>query len=255
MGMTVRAQTMGQLSKIGLLFIVALLACCTVSPMPLPPSVEPPELSVEKVYTESCLACDQPDVIFFNGPPGTVSHPDYDSGIIVWVADLNRPVPPAITIAGEDGSFTVSLDYRANHTYRIQTRILDQRSEPIDVRRAGVGLPVEVVTPPLADCFFTEPALELDFGIAQAGTVETIELINECDHDVVVGSVRMHIPTEDFETDRSPAEPERLAPQAHSFVEIEFLGTASRTHEALVLIEVGEPTSDLRAINLFARGP
>jgi len=216
----------------------ALAQGCSISPMPEPPA-EQPTVDLGSVTTKLPHGTNEPVTV--EGGPGAASPP----GAIVRVFNLDTADPPAESVVGSDGSFTIELNLDVGQEGRIQVLAETQRSSPIDFVAVGNGQPPALATRPLADCLLLEPALELDAAMGSAVTVSS-----QCPSAVTIDSpvVRRLVPG--FQVGTGGSWPAVLGSGDSLSVSVEFQASPG-TLEEIFFIQAAAPQQDRRPVTVF----
>jgi hypothetical protein len=221
-----------------LLVPAVVLTACVVSPLPEPPPLSP--IAPADVSAGQCGECD--GSLDLRGAPGSVP-----PGALVWIANLDDPFEPTTTLAAGDGSFFVRVFGRETQTLRLQVRLDDRRSTPIDAI-AMDGSALVALPHPLGDCLVIDPEHELDLGTVPVGESErgAIVVRNRCADPIELG-VRLRAPAPSFVIGAIDA----VLPAGGSApLEVELTAGAAGVHEEVILIETTAPAVDRRAVNI-----
>lgn len=233
--------------------LAAIGAACIVSPVPQPPNIEAPTMEIGDVTFDPCLTCDT-DSVALTAPPGTVTHPELQDEVELWIANLDLQRVPQRVPVEADGSFEAQIVGMGLDVFRVQARVRDARSAPWDVTAGDEGEPVELITHPLQGCLSLEPASEIDFFELERGRVLSLTLTasEDCADDVVLSSVELRMSSTAFELHEVPT---RIAPGDQRTMYVELVALEPGDYEEILLIEVSDPESDRFAVTLIGRVP
>lgn len=223
----------------GLVFMaVGLLWGCTGKPVPEVPSLAPPNPDEIDFMSGTSVPGD------VRGGPGAV-----EPGAQVWLAPLDQPVAPTVAAAAADGSFATMMMVFPGEEVRIQARLDDLRSDPVDVL-VGAG----AIVRPSADCLTLSPALELAMGEVAVGDSATasIEVDNACGAEVQIGGIRLRAPSTSVFIDTIG--PLVVADGTTGTIDITFRPDASGLSEEVVILDVTAPEMDRRPVTVFGFG-
>jgi len=236
-----------------LVWIVALCVGCVVSPVPQPPNVEPPDFTIDDVTFGTCQTCDT-DSITLNAPAGTVTHPELQEEIELWVANLDAPHPIQRSSVEPDGSFEVWAVGMENHVFRVQARVPGARSTPWDVTSGGEAQPVEPISHPLDGCLSFDPAAEIDFLELERGRVLplTLSASADCAENVVFDSIELRTSSDAFSIFEVPI---WIVPGEERTMYVELTATEPGQYEEILLFNVSAPEPDRFAVTLLGRVP
>ncbi|MCC7535152.1 MAG: hypothetical protein IT379_02995 [Deltaproteobacteria bacterium] len=221
--------------------LVALaVTACSVTPVPEPPNLDPPDLSKVAFGTSSSGALD----LF--GSAGALP-----TGARLWIVNLDRVDPPLEIAAGEDGSFTVNVPAMFGDELRLQAREGDRRSEPVDIEAPSAARVVR----PLADCLAVSPQHEVDFGQAAIGEpVEaTLRIANACGATVEIASISLRAPQPAFVI--GTATPASVVEGASLDIALAFRPERTGLTEEIVLVEVVAPEATRLPVTLWGTTP
>jgi hypothetical protein len=172
--------------------------------------------------------------------PGAVGPPE----ATLYLVNLDTDTDPVEVTPEHDGSFTSIIAGEAGEEIRIQVRLDDQRSIPVDfwILEHGI-IPAER---PLAGCLTTSPAFELE---ASGPGRATIDIVNDCDEQVDLEGIRSRRAASGLIITSAPT---GVAPGTRDQIEISFDMPWSTGSEEVVLIEIAAPRSDRRPITVFS---
>ena len=205
------------------------MAGCGVNPIPEPP-VEP-SIDGPIAVIPTCPSC--LGEITVTGNAG-----DADS---VWAVNLDGDRAPVIGSVDE-GMFMVSLQAVPGDEVRFQARRADMRSRPVDlivVLEGEMTLPVR----PFDGCW----SLPLEQDVAGA---TTIDLSHDCGDTLMVDRIALHPALSDGVALEAPQTPLDVTAGAAFNAAVTPSGSFN---ESILLIQVGAPSIDRRAITLFGR--
>lgn len=245
--MTARGTTRLTLSALlGVLTLLAAFAGCDINPVPEPPSsapVDPPDTEQVTLEPDFMMGSDDVDV---RGGPGAAS-----PGHQVWAVNLDGTAPPTVTDVNDDGSFAMTLSGFAGDELRLQVRLQERRSDPVDVIVPATGGPAIIAERPLAGCLLLDPPLELLLpkpeGTEPPAAVLVIE--NRCDADVVLGDQRLRVASPVFAIEAADAV---IAPGGFGQVVVRAYGEPGT--EEVLLLHVDAPEAERRPVTLVSQG-
>lgn len=216
---------------------------CSVSPVPEPPQAEPAlhgtiELDARHEYPEVVLT----------GLPGATEHASH-----VWAVNLERPAPAVEVPTNPDGSFSLALAVLSGEEVRLQARRGARRSVPRDyeIDASRFADPLRPAPRPLADCFAAP--VEWNLGSAELGrsVAASLQLQSSCPSDLEIAAVELRTAPAALRVDE-PTGPLLLAGGDTLNVTLTFTPSEPGSIEDLLLIEIAGPSSDRRAIHVFA---
>lgn len=224
--------------------VVALLvsaSACTVTPVPEPPNLEPPDLAQITFGTSSSTG-----LVTLMGNPGALG-----PGERLWVVNLDGAGPPIETDAAADGSFSVGVSASFGHELRLQAREGDRRSDPLDVAAPAA---VQIVRP-LADCLTINPPFEVAFGASPTGTPvdATLHLDNACGATVEIASMRLRVERTDFVI--ADALPLSVSDGGSADVALRFVPESAGLSEEILFLDLIAPESSRLPFTLWGTSP
>jgi hypothetical protein len=227
------------LCVVGLLGL--LVAGCVVSPQPEPPSIVASLLSIET----------SGGGVMLRGAAGAVT----PGGSALDTLDLDGKAPAGSVTVAADGSFAIALAGVVTDAFRLQAFAGGLRSDPVDIAsHTGLtGTPtLGLVTPPLAGCFTTAPAL--DIGPLAASSSTTVLLINGCASPVTVGAVSLRAGSPAF-TLGAPATSLVMPPGSTSTFTVTFAPHAGDPVEDVVFVKIDAPETGRLALTVRGQSP
>ena len=241
-----RAMTARGTTWLTLIALLGVLAGCDINPVPEPPSadpVDPPDTEQVLLEPDFMMGSDDIDV---KGAPGAAA-----PGHQMWAVNLDGTAPPTVADVNDDGSFAMTLSGFAGDELRLQVRLQERRSEPVDVVVPATGGAAIVAQRPLADCLLLDPPFELVLPEPQAteppSAVLAIE--NRCSADVVLGDQRLRVASDAFVIEPAAA---AIAPGGFGQVVVRAYGEPGA--EEVLLLSVDAPESERRPVTLVSRG-
>lgn len=208
-----------------------LLWGCVGTPQPDPPNLDPHLVD---------LGTERGGEVTLIGSPGAVT----PAGATLHITNLDSDLPPVVVAPAPDGSFSTAIPGAADDELRMQVRHEDRRSIPRDVLVLEDGL--QLAVRPLADCFTTEPHLELAAPLS--GTVD-VTLVNDCDEALEISRVEPRTAGSGLSVIAAPGE---VPPGSSATVTLELSPPWSEGSEEILLIEVAAPEPDRRPITFSA---
>ncbi len=189
--------------------------------------------------------------VTLRGAAGAVS----PGGSALDTLDLDGKAPAGAVTVATDGSFAVALAGVVTDAFRLQAFSDGLRSDPVDVQsHTGLtGTPtLGRVTPPLAGCFTTAPALEI--GPLAASSSTTVVLINGCASPVTVGAISLRAGSPAF-TLGVPATPLVIPKGSSSTFTVTFAPHAGDPIEDVVFVEIDAPEAGRLALTVRGQIP
>lgn len=219
-----------------LLFFSCGLTACVATPIPDPPSLDPPDL--DRIYEAGTSAGE----IDIDGMAGAV-----DPGAVVVAVNLDAMDPPVRVEADIDGGFSMIVPGFPTHLVRMHAELDDARSPPVDFVATGGGTPVPF-DPPLADCL-TIP-VELAFGRVAIGATDTVSIpiANDCAADVEIDAIALRVPTAGLNV--VTAAPLTVAASTEAVIEVEVAPASAGPLEEVLLLSIAAPEMGRRAVTL-----
>jgi hypothetical protein len=215
-------------------YIAVLLVGCSVSPIPDPPNLQPPDLSRIMVETGTSV----PGLL---GEPGAV-----EPGADLWVVNLDTMEPPVTIVTDPDGGFdSGGIPAFVGQELRLQARMGALRSDPVDFLVGGG----EIVRP-TASCLVLEPTLELAL---EAEMTTSIQIANDCGSPARIDAIRLRAPSAAIAIET--ASPLDIADGGSATIDIFFRPDASGLLEEIVILDVTLPEIDRRVVTAFGVGP
>ncbi len=221
-----------------LFFLLSLLcAGCVATPLPDPPTLEPPD--VERMFVSPTSVG---PALELRAMPGTV-----DAGLTVVAVNLDQSDPPVRAVADPDGSFTLTVLGFSGHVVRVHAEMDGARSSPVDFVAVG-GTPSPLV-PTLADCLVMADALS--FGEVAVGATEriTIPIDNDCASEVRFDAIALRVPTLGLNV--VTAAPLTIAASSSGVIEVDVTPSAPGALEEVLLVGVAAPEIGRRAVTLY----
>jgi hypothetical protein len=209
---------------------------CVATPLPDPPSLDPPDL--EMLYVTPTSVGPSVEI---TGMAGTLPA---DAALVG--VNLDRTDAPVRVDADPDGGFSMTLLGAPGHVVRIHAERDDARSPPVDFVAAG-GTPAAFV-PPLADCLDIPVALAL--GRVSAGSMRTVSIpiANDCGADVRVDGIALRVPASGLSV-RTTA-PLTVPASGEAVVEVDVAPAAAGRVEEVLLVDIAAPEAGRRAVTL-----
>lgn len=206
-----------------------LFACCTVTPVPDPPNLDPDLVTVNV----------EGSVPYVVGDVGSA-----DPLAEAWGVDLEGGSAAVTAAIGADGSFRLGPLGRPGGEIRLQVRTASARSEPIDASVApGILAPV---TRPLDDCLTIAPPRE-----AALAATTVIAIANGCSGELVVDAIRLRAPVPAITIET--AAPLRVAAGASAEIRV-ALTPGPTPIEEILFLDVSAPEPERLPITLFRLG-
>lgn len=223
--------------------LMTLLQCCVFSPIPEPPTLDPPKLSLVEITLD---IRSNGVIVEIEGNAGSA-----EPGAVLWVFELSSTLETVQTNVAADGSFQTSIESNIFNELRLQLREGERRSEPVDIL---VGENGELLDPPRAACLVVDPPRELDFGSFPASNQiisESISLRNDCGEVMLIDHLfRASSPVFSVET----ATPITLPANDGSAIDLTFTPQEVGTAEDILFLEITSSFTERRPISLFGTG-
>lgn len=219
------------------------VAACTATPIPDPPTLDPPPLD-GIIHVDETIGTGEP-MLGLTVPPGTL-----EPGSTLFVANLETAEPPLFLPVEADGSVTTTIfTLNLGDVLRTQVRQDDLRSTPVDGRVVEADAPLMSPDTTVADCLVATPTLELDFGAA-AATAQEISFDNGCGGAVqLTPALRQEVAA--FTV---PGAPLDIADGGFATLSVGFAGGDGMTLvEDILLVEVTGVVTGRLAISLLGR--
>jgi hypothetical protein len=203
---------------------------CGISPQPTPPGADP---EIDAAALTMTTSGDSVEIIGGRGAvlpaDGTVRAYNLD--------DATSQVDGAVA---SDGSFVLTLIGDLAQDYRLQARIDDARSLPLDVTGTVDAAPVALVPVPSGDCLSSVPELELDFGSVALGapiSIATVTYDNGCAVPIVLAAATLRAGGVGAFQIMQPAQfPKTIATGAQDVAEIGFKAPATGSFEEILFV-------------------
>lgn len=212
---------------------------CTATPLPDPPALE--EVDLDPMGTSTG------DEVRIAGGPGAA-----DPELTVHAVNLDSTDPPVTATAGPSGAFELVVSGNVGDVVRMQTVEDDgRRSTPVDVQVTDG--PAMAVAPLLGECLRMDR--DVDAGAVEVSATETqaIEIVNDCDEEVVFGGASFRAPVDGLTLVSGP--PATLAAGSRAGLAVEVAPAGAGPLEEVLLLAVDAPSSGRRAITVRARAP
>lgn len=227
--------------------LLLVLSACSVTPVPEPPSDTPQQPNLSDINGNVSDGIGSTPITL-TGTTGALQPND-----VLWVVNLDTQDQPAVTTAGANGSFSVTLPTGSiGQELRLQARRGSRRSNPVDaliVTRSGR------LSPSQHDpCLSTVPRFELAFGNVALGKTapKSIVVQNACSGDVVINSAALRRPAPAFGT--PTAFPLTVPSGSQASIEATFTPSSAGLTEVVLLVHLSGALSERRAITLYGFG-
>jgi hypothetical protein len=166
------------------------------------------------------------------------------AGASARLVNLDGVMPLVVAAVGDDGSFSALVPAIADDVIRLQARLGDLRSGPVDFVLASSPTPA-------SGCLVVE--LDVDLGTLAAGelTAIPIEIVNECEGDANLFSNAFRTSDPAFEY-RAPVTPHAMSEGARATLDLAVTPSAPGELEEILLLGVTTPDGiDRIAITLY----
>lgn len=214
---------------------------CTVTPMPEPPNLDPPDVTKLTFGTSSGTG-----QVMLMGDRGALG-----AGERLWAVNLDGVGPPIETVAADDGGFTLGLSSSFGDELRLQARLDAQRSDPVDVEVPSAA----PVVRPFADCLTARPLYEVGFRESPVGSpvAATLRLDNACGVTIELAAPRLRVERADFVV--TSAMPTSIADGATVEIALSWTPRAAGLAEEILFIDVIAPESSRWPFTLWGTSP
>jgi ASPM-SPD-2-Hydin domain-containing protein len=211
-----------------------LCAGCVVTPLPDPPTIDPPD--VERMFVNPTST----GPLDIDAMAGTV-----DPGLTVVAVNLDGIDPPVRALADVDGGFSMTVRGSLGDVVRVHAEMDGVRSVPVDFVATG-GMPSPLA--PALGCLTMPDAIA--FGDVAVGSSEpiAIPIDNGCSAQVQVDAIALRVPTAGLNV--RTATPLTIAPSASATIEVDAAPTAAGALEEVLLIGIAAPEVGRRAVTL-----
>lgn len=221
------------------LALCSLVAGCSISPKPEPPTAKP-KVEMGSVVTKPTNSYGNCVVA---GDPGAVD----TVGATVRIYDLDNDLPAAEGLVKPDGSFSVEVFLTDGDELRLQVIADIGRSDPIDAIATECGKSLQLSTHALGDCLLVSPQAELDLAKGKS-----LEVTNHCTSSVQIEAPTARVAVPGLSVGQGATWPALLAPGSSVQVQVSF--QPGSVAEEIVFIEASTPQQDRRPITVIA-GP
>jgi hypothetical protein len=219
--------------------VLALGAGCLGTETGNPPAA--PEVDVSRI-----ALTDTPAGVEVSGVAGAID----PGGGTVRIVNLDGVAGLVISDVAADGSFSAVVEGSGADLIRLQARLGDLRSPPIDFQTV-------IFPTPASDCVDVEPAsLAADYGTLAIGEpgVVTVGLVNGCGAEITVTSARMRFADPAFAIG-GPVPPWPIADGGRATVDVTLTPAGvGETEDVLIVDVLVPPDPGTVAITLYGEG-
>jgi hypothetical protein len=226
-----------------MMLVVLVAVGCIGTPQPDPPNVVP-EVDPEHIFG---TPTDGPTVLI-EGDEGAVT----PEGATLRIYSLQREDLPVDVTPDASGAFSVWVPGEPGEEFRLEARLEDLRSAPVDVVvLEDIEGPVVPAARPLADCLLTSPESYLE--VPEDGRA-TVEVINGCGGPVTLSRIAVRVAASPFAV-VSPAAPIDVPDGGRQPIVVEYAPGPGDRPEEVLLIDISAPAVDHRPITLVGLSP